>query len=165
MESQFDFFLLYFSPRKCFFDFNLLAVSAHFWPQYFFNLTDGWMGDGWWVMGDGWVGPKNVLRFRSKFFRWSSGDINVRKFGTSAKKFLYRKKIQLQFSKIGGFLVEKKVLRFCSKFFQMKFRWYKCAEIWKICEKLFLSGKKSNFNFQKVGVFLSKKRFSDFSQI
>ena len=118
MESQFDFFLLYFSPRKCFFDFNLLAVSAHFWPQYFFNLTDGWMGDGWWVM-DGWV-PKMFFDFAQNFFRWSSGDINVRKFGTSAKKFLYRKKIQLQFSKIGGFLVEKKKF---SDFSQIFVRW------------------------------------------
>ena len=131
MESQFDFFLLYFSPRKSFFDFNLQAVSAHFWPQYFFNLTDGWMGDGWWVMGDGWVMdgwvPKMFFDFTQNFFRWSSDDINVRKFRTSAKKFLYRKKIQLQFSKIGGFLVEKKVLWFLSNFCQMKLRWYKCA--------------------------------------
>ena len=97
----------------------------------FFNLTDGWMGDGWWVMGDGWVMdgwvPKMFFDFTQNFFRWSSDDINVRKFRTSAKKFLYRKKIQLQFSKIGGFLVEKKVLWFLSNFCQMKLRWYKCA--------------------------------------
>ena len=61
-------------------------------------------------------------------------------------------------------MVEKNVLGFRSNFFQMKFRLYECAEIWKIREKLFFIGKKSNFNFQKVGVFWSKKRFSDFSQ-
>ena len=127
MESQFDFFLLYFSPRKCFFDFNLLAVSAHFWPQYFFNLTDGWMGDGWWVMGDGWVGPKNVLRFRSKFFQMKFRWYKCAEIWNICEKIFVSEKIQLQFSKIGGFLVEKKVLWFLSNFCQMKLRWYKCA--------------------------------------
>ena len=45
----------------------------------------------------------------------------------------------------------QKILGFCSKFFRTRFRWYKCAEFWKICEKLFLS-ENIPTNFQKVGV-------------
>ena len=29
-------------PRRSFFHLNLQAVSAHFWPREFFNVTDGW---------------------------------------------------------------------------------------------------------------------------
>ena len=89
--------VLYQPPSRCFFDFNLQAVSAHFWPLYFFIVV---MGDDGWM--DGWV-PKMFSDFAQIFFRWSSGDINVRKFGKSAKNFFYRKKIQLQLSKSGDF--------------------------------------------------------------
>ena len=56
-------------------------------------MGDGWM-DGW--MGDGFQKGSRI------------GDINVRKFGKSAKNFLYRKKIQLQLSKSAGFFGRKK---------------------------------------------------------
>ena len=52
------------------------------------------------------VVDKKVLWFCSKFFRWSSVYINVRKFGKSAKNFFPRKKIQLQLSKNGFFLIK-----------------------------------------------------------
>ena len=42
---------------------------------------------------------------KKKYETFASGDINVRKFGKSAKNF-YRKKIQLQLSKSGGFLIK-----------------------------------------------------------
>ena len=51
----------------------------------------------------------------------------------------------------------KKVLRFCSKFFQMKFRWYKCAEIWNICEKKIVSEKIPTSIFKNWGFFGRKK--------
>ena len=55
--------------------------------------------DGWWII------EKKVLDFAQKIFRSTSGDINMRKFGKSAKNF-YRKKIQLQLSKSGGFFIK-----------------------------------------------------------
>ena len=97
--------------RKSFLDFILGAVSALFWPLFFLIVTDGWwvmMGDdGWWwvMMGDGWS-KKKFSDFAQNFFRWSLGDINVRKFGKSAKNFFYRKKIQLHLSKSDGFLIK-----------------------------------------------------------
>ena len=54
-------------------------------------------------------------------------------------------------------MVEKNVLRFCSKFFQMKLTAYKCAVFWKICEKLFFTGKKSDSKFENRGYFVVKK--------
>ena len=74
-------------------------------PQGQLVVTDGgWVMDGW-VMGDGWV-PKMFSDFAQILFRWSSVNINVRKFGKSAKNFFYRKKIQLQLSKSWGFLIK-----------------------------------------------------------
>ena len=61
------------------------------------------------VDGGGWS-KKKFSDFAQNLFRRGSGDINVRKFGKSAKTFFIGKKIQLQLSKSGGFLVEKKVL-------------------------------------------------------
>ena len=71
--------------------------------------------------GGGWS-KKKFSDFAQIFFRRSSGDMNVQKFGKSSKNFFYRKKIQLQLSKSGGFLVEKKFSDFAQNFFQMKFR-------------------------------------------
>ena len=92
------------APRKKILDFDLQTVSAHFWPLYFFLLwwMDGWMADGWM---DGWwmVGLKRFSDFTQIIFRWSSGDINMRKFGKSAKNFFYQKKIRLQVLKLGYF--------------------------------------------------------------
>ena len=157
-----------------FFGLRFADGICSFLTPIFFYVTDGWMGDGWvmdgWVMGDGGDGgSKKCSRISLIFFRWSSGDINVRKFGKSAKNFFivkksnfnfhcdgwgidgsqkcsrillnffwrssgdinvgefgksaknffYQKKILLQLPKSGGFLVEKKVLWFFSKFCQM----------------------------------------------
>ena len=60
------------------------------------------------VVDGGWSSKKKFSDFAQIYFRWSSGDINVRKFGKSAKNFFYRKKIQLQLSKSGGIFVKKK---------------------------------------------------------
>ena len=115
-------------PLEKFFGFHFRAGNRPFLTPEIFNC-DGWW---WWMVVDGGGGgwsKKKFSDFAQNFFRWSSGDINLWKFGKSAKNFFYRKKIQLQFSKSGGFLVEKKVLWFLSKFCQMKLRWYKCAPI------------------------------------
>ena len=104
---------------------NVFLTSIYWRYLLIFDLsifliwrTDGWvMGDGWWVM-DGWV-PKMFFDFAQNFFRWSSGDINVRKFGTSAKKFLYRKKSNFNFQKLGVFWSKKKF----SDFSQIFVRW------------------------------------------
>ena len=45
---------------------------------------------------------------------------------------------------------------FLGVFSEIKFRWNKCAEFWKILKKLFFSGKKSNFKFQNRGYFGKK---------
>ena len=56
----------------------------------------------------------------------------------------------------GTFFREKNVLWFFFKFTEMKFRVNKCAKIWKISKKLFLTGNKSNFKFQNRGYFREK---------
>ena len=91
------------APSRCFSDLNLEAVSAHFWSLYFFNVTDGW-----------WMGPKMLSDFASKVFRWTSGNINVRKFGKSAINFFLS---ELQLSKSGGDLMKKRFSDFSQKFF------------------------------------------------
>ena len=116
--------------KTSFLDFNLQTVSAHFWPLHFLNVTDG----GWM---DGWV-PKMFSDFAHIFFRWSSGDINVGKFGKSAKNFFYQKKILLQLPKSGGFLVEKKVLWLCSNFGHIKFTTNECAQFSSFVTSAFL---------------------------
>ena len=45
---------------------------------------------------------------------------------------------------------------FLGVFSELKFRWNKCAEFWKILKKLFFCGKKSNFKFQNPGYFGEK---------
>ena len=74
-------------------------------PPFRFLLwrTDG---GGWWMVVVVVDSRKKGSRILLKILSWSSGDINVRKFGKSAKNFFYRKKIQLQLSKSGGFLIK-----------------------------------------------------------
>ena len=86
------------APRKKILDFDLQTVSAHFWPLYFFTVMDGWMADGWM---DGWwmVGLKRFADFTQIILKWSSGDINMRKFGKSAKNFFYQKNPTTTFKK------------------------------------------------------------------
>ena len=74
-------------------------------------------------------------------------------FGKSAKNFFLLEKNPTSSSKIGGFRGKKSFSDFLGVFIEMKFRWNKCAVIWKICEKLFFSGKKSNFKFENWGYF------------
>ena len=50
---------------------------------------------------------------------------------------------------------------FLGVFLEIRFRWNKCAAIWKICEKHFFTGKKSDFKFQNRGYF-GKKMFREF---
>ena len=45
---------------------------------------------------------------------------------------------------------------FLGVFSEIRFRWNKCAAIWKICEKHFFTGKKSDFKFQNRGYFGKK---------
>ena len=62
--------------------------------------------------------------------------------------------------------------RILLKIFRMKFRSYKCAEIWKFCEKLFLSENNPTSTFKKMGFFgrkngspISLKILSDEAQM
>ena len=75
----------------------------------------------------------------------------MRKFGKSAKNFFYRKKIQLQLSKSGGFLI--KFLMGNRHFFSLKILSdeaqviYMCAHF-GFCDVMSLSGKKFDFKFE-----------------
>ena len=61
---------------------------------------------------------------------------------------------------------EKKMFSdFLGVFLEIKFRWNKCAEFWKILKKLFFSGKKSNFKFQNRGYFGKKKCSAKFLKL
>ena len=62
------------------------------------------------VVVDGGWSKKRFSDFAQFFFRRSSGDIMFGNLENLRKTFFIGKKIQLQLSKIGGFLVEKKVL-------------------------------------------------------
>ena len=99
--------------------------------------------------------PKNVLGFCSNFFRWSSGDINVRKFGKSAKNFFYRKKIQLQLSKSGGFWEWKRFRRSLETWIIISWLWDNFPNL-AVLRITFFIGKYSNFNFQNRGDFVKK---------
>merc|ERR1712035_157588 len=63
----------------------------------------------------------------------------------SEKNFFLLEKIRLQVPK-SGVLGEKSFSYFLGVFSEIKFRWNKCADIWKICKKK-NSGKKYNFKF------------------
>ena len=78
-------------------------------------------------------------------------------FGESEKNFFLLEKNPTSSSKIGGFGGKKSFSDFLGVFSETKFRWNKCAKIWKICEKLFFNGKKSNFKFENTGYFEKKK--------
>ena len=100
-----------FSPNGTFFWFQFRDGNRPFLTRKIF-YCDGRMVDG----GGGWV-PKRFFDFAQNFFRWSSQHINLPYFGKSAKNFFYRKKIRLQVSKSGVFLVKKYSLyslRLCS---------------------------------------------------
>ena len=77
-------------------------------------------GGWWWMVVDGgWV-PKRFSDFAQNLFRWSLGDINVRKFGKSVKNFFYREKNPTSIFKKWGYFCRKK--RF-SDFSQIFVRW------------------------------------------
>ena len=72
-------------PGRSFFHFNLLAVSAHFWPLKFFNVTDGW-----WIVVDGgrWTvdGFQKVHWFCSKFLHMKFTAYNLAVFWKLCEK-------------------------------------------------------------------------------
>ena len=78
-------------------------------------------------------------------------------FGKSEKNFFLLEKNPTSSFKMGVFCDQKRFSDFLGVFSEIKFRWNKCAKIWKICEKLFFSGKKSNIKFENTGYFEKKK--------
>ena len=77
-------------------------------------------------------------------------------FGKSEKNFFLLEKNPTSSSKMGGLWGKKSSSDFLGVFSEIKFRWNKCAAIWKICEKHFFTGKKSDFKFQNRGYFRKK---------
>ena len=78
-------------------------------------------------------------------------------FGKSEKNFFLLEKNPTSSFKMGAFCDQKRFSDFLGVFSEIKFRWNKCAAIWKICEKHFFTGKKSDFKFQNRGYFGKKK--------
>ena len=115
--------------------------------------------------------PKKFLWFLGVFLEWKFRWKKCAVFWKLWENFFLAEKNPTSSFKIRGILGKKiqnpmgsrpffpwkNVLWFLWKFTEIKFRWNKCAAIWKICEKHFFTGKKSDFKFQNGGILWPKK--------
>ena len=96
----------YFAPLVC-----SRLMSSRGVPGVRAYLLWRTVDGGWWWMvvvdGGGWS-KKKFFDFAQNLFRWSLGDINVRKFGKSVKNFFYREKNPTSIFKKWGYFCRKK---------------------------------------------------------